>query len=139
MERLLQEFEQPVRDTGGILYRVYLYGRSRPADTWQGWLVFERTTDRQRFATEAKGRDTLKIVERRDLAGGVARYRQRQVFGRNAAAIVTDADQADAAFLEVDVDAPRTRIKRVLDQFLDHGSGSLDDFACSDLVDEGVG
>ena len=52
MERLLQEFEQPVRDTGGILYRVYLYGRSRPADTWQGWLVFERTTDGQRFATD---------------------------------------------------------------------------------------
>lgn len=54
MERLLQEFERPVRDAGGILYRVFLYGRSRPGDTWQGWLVFERTTDGQRFATDVE-------------------------------------------------------------------------------------
>lgn len=51
MERLLQEFERPIADTGGVLYRVFLFGRSRPGDTWQGWLVFERTTDGKRFAT----------------------------------------------------------------------------------------
>ena len=52
MERLLQEFERPITDTAGTLYRVFLYGRSRPGDTWQGWLVFERTTDGRRFATD---------------------------------------------------------------------------------------
>jgi hypothetical protein len=51
MERLLQEFEQPVRDAAGTLYKVYLYGRSRPGDTWQGWLVFERLSDGTRFPT----------------------------------------------------------------------------------------
>lgn len=54
MERLLQEFERPVSDAGGILYRVFLYGRSRPGDTWQGWLVFERANDGKRFATDVE-------------------------------------------------------------------------------------
>lgn len=54
MERLLQEFERPITDTAGMLYRVFLYGRSRPGDTWQGWLVFERTTDGRRFATDVE-------------------------------------------------------------------------------------
>lgn len=52
MERLLQEFEAPIRDAAGLLYRVFVYGRSRPGDTWQGWLVFERATDGRRFATD---------------------------------------------------------------------------------------
>jgi hypothetical protein len=51
MDQLLQQFEQPVTDRGGASYAVFLYGRSRPADTWQGWLVFERASDGQRFAT----------------------------------------------------------------------------------------
>jgi hypothetical protein len=54
VERLLQEFEQSIRDTAGVLYRVFLYGRNRPGDTWQGWLVFERTTDGRRFATDVE-------------------------------------------------------------------------------------
>ncbi len=51
MDKLLQQFEQPVTDAGGARYTVYLYGRSRPSDTWQGWLVFERQSDGLRFAT----------------------------------------------------------------------------------------
>jgi hypothetical protein len=51
MERLLQEFEQQVRDRSGERYKVLLYGRSRPRDTWQGWLVFERLGDGARFPT----------------------------------------------------------------------------------------
>lgn len=42
MDQLLQEFETPIRDREGNLHRVYLYGRGRPGDTWQGWLVFEQ-------------------------------------------------------------------------------------------------
>lgn len=51
MERLLQEFEQPVTDAAGTTFKVSLYGRSRPGDTWQGFLVFERLTDGKRFPT----------------------------------------------------------------------------------------
>ncbi|MFP5245903.1 MAG: hypothetical protein ACLGH0_04340, partial [Thermoanaerobaculia bacterium] len=51
MDELLQQFDAPVRDRDGELYTVFLYGRSRPGDTWEGWLVFERGRDRQRFTT----------------------------------------------------------------------------------------
>lgn len=51
MERLLQQFEAPVRDSAGALYNVYLYGLERPGDTWQSWLVFERASDGRRFTT----------------------------------------------------------------------------------------
>ena len=54
MERLLQEFERRITDDSGTIYRIFLYGRSRPADTWIGWLVFERLSDGQRFATDAE-------------------------------------------------------------------------------------
>ncbi|HEU4889602.1 MAG TPA: hypothetical protein VFV49_17080 [Thermoanaerobaculia bacterium] len=54
MERLLQQFEQPIADAAGTTYNVYVYGRSRPADTWQGWLVFERLTDGRRFSTDVE-------------------------------------------------------------------------------------
>ena len=53
MERLLQ-FERPITDTTGTIYNVSVYGRSRPSDTWQGLLVFERTTDGQRFTTDVE-------------------------------------------------------------------------------------
>ena len=51
MDQLLQQFEAPIRDANGNLYVVHLYGRDRPSDTWQGWLVFERRRDHARFAT----------------------------------------------------------------------------------------
>ena len=54
MDELLQQFEHPVIDDGGERYTVFLYGRSRPGDTWQGWLVFERQGDGRRFATGAE-------------------------------------------------------------------------------------
>lgn len=54
MERLLQEFEQTVTDGSGTIYRVFLFGRSRPGDTWQGFLVFERLADGERFATDVE-------------------------------------------------------------------------------------
>src|SRR5690606_26381560 len=46
------------------------------------------------------------------------------------------ADQARAALLDVDVDAQRTGVEAVLDQFLDHRSRTLDHLAGGDLVDE---
>ena len=51
MERLLQTFETPFRDTDGDTYDVQVYGRSRPGDTWEGWLVFTRQRDGVRYIT----------------------------------------------------------------------------------------
>ena len=99
----------------------------------------DRGDRRQRLAAEAERGHAFEVVERGDLAGGVARDRQRQFVGGDAAAVVADADQAHAALFQVDVDAARTGIERVLHQFLDHGRRALDDLAGGDLVDEGVG
>jgi cation diffusion facilitator CzcD-associated flavoprotein CzcO len=54
VERLLQEFDQLVTDADGVTYRASVYGRSRPSDTWQGWLVFERVSDARRFSTDVE-------------------------------------------------------------------------------------
>src|SRR5260221_10573910 len=51
MQTLLQEFERHLVGSDGEEYAVLLYGRSRPGDTWQGWLVFVRGRDNRRFAT----------------------------------------------------------------------------------------
>ena len=80
----------------------------------------------------------FKIVKRGDLAGGVARQRKRQFFGGDANAVVSNPDQAHAAFFQLDLDARRAGIERVLQQFLHHGRRTLDDFAGCDLVDQGV-
>ena len=99
----------------------------------------DRRDRRQRLATEAERGDGFQVVERGDLAGGMARDGQHEFAGGDPRAIVADADQAYAAFFEVDVDPRGAGIERVLDEFLDHGGRTLDDLAGRDLVDEGVG
>ena len=92
----------------------------------------------QGLATESQRGHRLQVVERGDLAGGMAADRQRQ-FGRiDATAVVADPDQAHPALLQFDVDPACTGIKRVLDQLLDHRCRAFDDFAGGDLVDQGV-
>lgn len=51
MKRLLQQFDTPFVDQDGEIYDIELYGQSRPADTWQGWLEFVRRRDGTRFET----------------------------------------------------------------------------------------
>jgi len=51
MDTLFQQFEKPMRDSSGDTYLVFVQGRSRPHDTWEGWLVFERQRDARRFST----------------------------------------------------------------------------------------
>ena len=57
----------------------------------------------------------------------------------DAAAVIAHAHQADAAALDVDLDAPRARIEAVFDEFLDHGGRPLDHLAGGDLIDEIAG
>lgn len=51
MDTLFQQFERPMTDGSGDTYLVFVQGRSRPHDTWEGWLVFERQRDARRFST----------------------------------------------------------------------------------------
>ncbi|MNZ93855.1 hypothetical protein D3C78_1129460 [compost metagenome] len=88
----------------------------------------------QRLAAEAQAHHPLQVFQLADLAGGVARQGQRQVVGRNAAAIVTYAQELDATLLHFDVDAPGAGIQAVFQEFLDHRGGSFDHLARGDLV-----
>lgn len=54
MDELLQRFEAPVVGRDGNEYDVSLYGRSRPHDTWEGWLLFVRKNDGREFRTEVE-------------------------------------------------------------------------------------
>jgi hypothetical protein len=54
MEELLQTFDAPFTDGDGEIYDVQLFGRSRPEDTWQGWLVFSRRRDGRSFSTDVE-------------------------------------------------------------------------------------
>ncbi len=93
----------------------------------------------ERLTAEAEGADGDEIVELADLAGGVAEDGQARVFAVHAGAVVGDADQLDAAGLDVDADAAGAGVERVLEQLLDDAGGALDDLARGDLVGEIVG
>ncbi len=96
----------------------------------------DRGDRRQRFTPEAERGHRFEVVQIGDLAGGMARYRQRQLFRCDATAVVADADQAYTALFKIDINAAGTGVDRVLDQLLDHRRGTFDHFAGGDLVDE---
>jgi hypothetical protein len=64
VERLLQTFRDQVADAEGARYTVQLHGRSRPGNTWEAWLVFERASDGAKFESgiETTQRDADAIV-----------------------------------------------------------------------------
>jgi hypothetical protein len=66
----------------------------------------------------------------------MSRQGQRELVAADTDAVVANPDQLRPATLYSDVDAPRTSIETVLEQFLDDGRGPLDDLASSDLIDE---
>ena len=89
----------------------------------------------KRFAAEAEGGQAIEVLERRQLRGRVPLHRERQVGGGDAAAVVDDLDQLDAAALDRDADAGRAGVDGVLDQLLDDRDRALDHLAGGDLAD----
>src|SRR5207302_5315015 len=98
-----------------------------------------RADGRQRLTAEAERGDGFEVTDAGDLAGCVPRERHRQLLGRDAAAVVAHPHEADAAALDVDVDARGPSIERVLGKLLDDRGGSLNHLAGCDLVDELIG
>ena len=60
--------------------------------------------------------------------------RQEGVVALHAGAVVAHLDEVGAPCLDVDLDARRARIERVLHQLLHDRRGPLDDFARRDLA-----
>ena len=60
--------------------------------------------------------------------------RQRQVVGRNTAAIIPHLQQLDAALLHFHIDAPGSGVQAVFQQFLGYRGRPLDHLASGDLV-----
>src|SRR6185295_16834009 len=56
------------------------------------------------------------------------------VLGAHAQAIVGYADAAPSAFFDIDGDARRSGIERILDEFLDDGCRTLHNLACGDAI-----
>ena len=80
----------------------------------------------------------FQVIERGNFAGGVARQRETDFSGIDAAAVIANLDQPAAAPLEFHFDAPSAGIECIFNQFFHHGSGPLDHLAGSDLIDEGL-
>ncbi len=88
------------------------------------------------FAAEAEGLDAKEVVGVVELAGGVGGEGQRQVVGVDAAAVVGDADQLDAALFHVHVHAAGAGVDGVFEEFLEDAGRPFDDLAGGDLVDD---
>ena len=138
-------------DHGAALERNRLDRRQRAADcldacTTRGRLqtrgngeARNRAQTRQCLAAEPEARHPLEVIKHANLAGGMARQRQRQLIGGNAATVIADAQAFDATLQQIDIDGAGTRIQTVLQQLLERGGGPFDHFAGGNLVDEKVG
>ena len=93
----------------------------------------------QRLAAEPERGHALELLERGDLAGGVARERQRQLGGGDAAAVVGHHDAPDAALLDAQAHAACAGVDGVLEQLAYHRGRALDHFTGGDLADQPVG
>ena len=90
----------------------------------------------QRLPTKPQRGDTEKIVRVVDLARGVTVDRQSHLIGRNPTTVVGNPDQIRPPLFDVDIDARRPGINRVLHQFFDHTGRALNHLTGGDLIDD---
>ena len=65
--------------------------------------------------------------------------REREILALDAAAVVSHANELDAATGEFDIDRPRPGVEAVLQQLLQRRRRTLDHLAGGDLVDQLIG
>ena len=88
----------------------------------------------ERFAAEAERADGGQIGSGAELARRVAQKGGGQLVGRDAAAVVCDAQIGQPAVLQLDGDVPRARVDGVFQKLLDNARGTLDDLASGDEI-----
>src|SRR5690606_7058313 len=92
----------------------------------------------QRFPSEAHGDHMLQLIQRRNLAGGVATQGQRQFLGRNATTVVYDGDSPYATSLQARLNGARRGVQGIFGQFLKNWGGPVNGLASRNLADEQV-
>ena len=85
------------------------------------------------FAAKTQGSHGFQVGDGGQLAGSVMPESQGQFAGGDAAAVVGDADFGHAAAADGHGDAGGSGVQGILNQFLDHRGGVLNDFAGGDL------
>ena len=98
----------------------------------------DRADRGQGLAAKAERADIEQVVVRQ-LRGGVALDREREIVARHAGAVIADADQPAAAAVGQNLDARCAGIERVLDQFLHDARRPLHHLARGDAVDDAFG
>jgi hypothetical protein len=93
----------------------------------------------KRLAAEAHRRHALEVLEARDLARGVAREREPQLFARDPRAVVLDLHPLGAARVERHRDCLRAGVDAVLQELLQHRGRPLHHLARGDLAHEQLG
>ena len=89
----------------------------------------------ERFAAEPECGQAVQVLERGELRRRVPADRQRQIRWRDAATVIDDLDQFDAATPDCHSDPRGAGIDSVFDEFLDGGNWALDDLSSGDLAD----
>jgi hypothetical protein len=93
-----------------------------------------RRDRRQRLAAKAHRRQGVEVVDGAQLRRRVTFERQVRFVGRHPEAVIRHRDATEAAALDLDVDAARAGIERILGELLDHRGRPLDHFARCDLI-----
>ncbi len=79
----------------------------------------------QGLTAKAQAHHLLKVFQIANLAGGMARQGQRQLFGGDATAIVAHPQQLDPGLLDIHIDTPGAGVEAVFQQLLSHSTRSL--------------
>ena len=139
-----QVFEQPRhRDRGtgrgGMLengMRLAVGTHRRPAEL-RGGAARHRDLRRvpHRVQPLAPKPERVDVGEAREFRGAVDVHSQRQFVSGNAHAVVGDGDALDTTVFERDLEPGGSSVESVLEQFLEHVGGRVDNLARGDFAD----
>ena len=101
-------------------------GHLHASDGGNGW---------QRLAAEAERAYIIQLRRIRQFGGGVVLKGEADLPRRDAAAVVCDAQVADAAVADLHRHRCGAGVQRILHQLLDHGRGPFHDLAGGDAPD----
>src|SRR5712691_8446285 len=91
----------------------------------------------QCLTTKPQGRQRVQVVDMADLAGREPLQRESSLLGIHAAAVIGHLHETPPAVDQFDVNTRTASIESIVDEFLDHRGGALDDFPSSNAAGRG--